>query len=77
MKQKVFKTTTSLLLTAGMAFSTLIPFASASSADTDSGFLSQFNTISREYDTTNDGLLRYHYVDENGETVDVNHLLMI
>ncbi len=73
MKQKVFKTTTSLLLTAGMAFSTLIPFASASSADTDSGFLSQFNTISREYDTTNDGLLRYHYVDENGETVDVNH----
>lgn len=73
MKQKIFKTTTSLLLTAGMVLVTTMPFASTSSADTDSDLFSQFSTISREYDTTNGGLLRYHYVDENGEDVDLSN----
>ncbi|HBI61330.1 MAG TPA: hypothetical protein DDY31_08985, partial [Lachnospiraceae bacterium] len=50
-----------------------MPFASTSSADTDSDLFSQFSTISREYDTTNGGLLRYHYVDENGEDVDLSN----
>ena len=73
MTQKIFRTTTSLLLTAGLAFGTTIPFASTSSADTNSDLLSQFSTISREYDTANDGLLRYHYVDENGKDIDLSN----
>lgn len=71
MKQNILKTTTSLILTASMVFGIAVIPAHAASSDTARDTFSQFNTIRREYDTSKDGLIRYHYVNEDGERVNL------
>ena len=72
MKQRKLNAAASILLAAGVVMSTVIPPAGAASADIGTDVFSQFSTISREYDSVNDGLVRYHYVDENGNSIDLD-----
>lgn len=72
MKRRKLNAATGILLTAGVVISTVVPPAGPASADTDKDLFSQFSTVSREYDSVNDGLVRYHYVDENGDAIDLD-----
>lgn len=47
------------------------PILALANSDTDIG--SQFDTITRVYDGANDGLLRYHYEDDEGNTISLEN----
>lgn len=69
MRQNIIKTATSLFVTTALVVTSIsIPVRAASDNQTGDA-LSQFSVITREYDTSNDGLVRYQYINEDGEVV--------
>lgn len=77
MRNKLFYKVTCIILTASILAGICSNFAKRTSAsdavDERNDAFSDIETITRVYDTSPSGSLRYYYVDENGNRVDISH----
>lgn len=68
MKNKIFNKVTCLLLCISIISGYIPVITTAASSDTIT--FSQIDTITRVYDNKNNGVIRYHYIDEDGQRTD-------
>lgn len=67
------KTALGFFLCAGLIISTLPSCSVAADSHNETNPLAQFEIIRRTYDSDSDGLIHYHYEDEDGNTVEFSN----
>ncbi len=76
MKRNIFPSSRTLLgfiLGAALIVNTAPPYCAAADSHGGTDPLAQFQIIHRTYDTDSEGLIHYHYEDENGSTVEFSN----